>query len=231
MRIVTVFVLTIAMIVVLLGCGVAASNPKDCVHDYYLSDHEPSSTEQNGYNIYTCKKCGNTYKEIIPAIKVPAAVTETPKPNSIDMTEKIDVSKYSSKTELFSLELYSSSSSIYNPKYTAEALDAKGYKHEDVYTVNTSWGGEDYFRYELNGKYEVLTGTIYIMDAINGLDVVWLDFYNGEDYLFSTKKLSDSRLSDSFEIDIRGVDYLTVYPRQEGFYGNPIITENFFLYK
>ena len=51
--------LVLAVSVALSGCG---GNKKDCAHDYYASDYSAPTASENGYNEYTCKKCGDSYK-------------------------------------------------------------------------------------------------------------------------------------------------------------------------
>ena len=154
MRKYTVVLICLLAVLTFFGCGEKTSEPNACQHDYYLSDYIPPTETNNGHNIYTCKNCGNTYSEVIPATGKTAGTGSTTNPNdSVEEKQQnspssnvIDLSRYSSKTDLLSLKIYSKSSTVYNFDYAAEALDAAGYKHEDVYTAYSS---NDYYRYEL----------------------------------------------------------------------------------
>ena len=254
----TVALLAVLSAVVVLGtaCGLQKNDsPTMCDHDFYLAEYVAASGTQNGTECYVCRKCGYSYRGVVPATgagNVPQQptqgnysqqqtgyATEWTVSNQIDESkqastsakEKGGTSRYSTRIELFNLEVYSCTSWIYEPSFTAEATDSKGYRHQDVYELMPSWG-DNYFRYDLgNEGYKKLTGTIYIMDALNGVYPVWLEFYDGDDFLFATQKLSSGRNSVEFEIDIEGVQYLTIYAKHSDFYSNCIICEDFFLYK
>ena len=64
--------LVLAVSVALSGCG---GNKKDCAHDYYASDYSAPTASENGYNEYTCKKCGDSYKEVIPCFHPTEPIT------------------------------------------------------------------------------------------------------------------------------------------------------------
>ena len=192
---------------ILLMCVILyACTPKPCEHNYYLSDYYPARSGENGYNEYTCMKCNDKYKEIIPALK---------SGNVQDHVEEEGGYSASSKSHnLFDMPIYSDNNA--NVEYMDVVMDSKGYKHENCYIVfansvpkDDHW--ETYFRYDLDGKYSMLKGSIYL--AKYGVDVAWVEFYDGEDFLFSTNKINSENYCVDFEFSITGVDYLTIYPK------------------
>lgn len=66
-------------------------------------------------------------------------------------------------------------------------------------------------------------------------DNLWLDFYDGDRYLFSTPTVNASQSSVTFSYDISGVKYLTMYPmqdRNDSFSENPwLIADPIMIYR
>ena len=211
MKRLTLFVLVIVVFLMATGCGRAnnSSQTTSCDHDYYLSDYTAPTATQNGSSRYTCKKCGNTYTEIIPATGA----------SSDQNSDNGSYSRSSTKFNLADLPTYSISEPglFYVYSTATEVMDIKGYKHENVVyseTYASNDTNQGYVRYELKGKYSTLEGTIYLKDGSG--DYVWLEFYDGEDFLYSTEKLNSDNYKVTFTFDISGVNYLTIYPKRVG---------------
>jgi len=205
-------ILVVMAMILLSACAMnpasqIAGNSQQCNHDYYLSGHTDATTANNGSNTYTCKKCGASYTEVIPKL----AATEAPKSDSTKQDQ--GYSKDSKTINLFDLPLYSGNT---HAEYETSEMDYEGYKHSGCYTLEPSnWDLGDaykkYIRYELNGNYTTLKGKIYITEGQG--TTCWIDFYDGDDFLYSTARIGGESPSTEFEFDISGVNYLTVYPR------------------
>lgn len=94
-------------------------------------------------------------------------------------------------------------------------FDVDGWKHENYNQIlcdrngDISEGTNNYVRYELSGKYSRITGNLYAADKTN---VCWLEFYDENNrHLGSSSIINSENTSCSVDIDISGVDYLTVY--------------------
>lgn len=191
---------TMMMLVSFAGCS---AGRKDCDHNYYLSEHKDASVTDNGYKEYTCSECGNSYHEVIPA-KEAMVSSEKGKEETRDLTRKRSVN-------LFDLPVYSDeevvSGTVLSLSYSAEETDADGWKHTDCYRLCGA-KTERWIRYDLGSKYSTVSGKLY--DANNSGGSGWLEFYDGEDFLAATPKVDSQTVSVAFEIDISGVEYLTV---------------------
>lgn len=207
--------------IMLILATLASCGEKQCNHNYRLTDHTAATATRNGQNVYTCSECHNSYSEVIPATGVSASKGEDESTTS----NNGGFGSNSRTVRLFDLPVYSDdgNNAVSTLTYYSEAVkDSLGYKHEDCYGVCTSTTRSRYIRYDLNGKYATLSGTIYSRDG----GVAWLEFYDGEEFLFSTNRLSESNPVVEFEFDIAGVEYLTVYPCRESYdKGSWVITE------
>jgi len=208
-RQISAVLITAILITMLFGCSVIPQ--KSCDHNYYLADYAEATSSGNGYKKFTCSSCGNFYQEVTPAKE--ASIHEEERKNNSDIPEEItpDLTRKRS-VKLFDLPIYSDlrafSGGVDRLHYISEEADVDGWKHSDCYKICGS-SIETWVRYELNGKYTVLSGKLYA--ARNFDNSAWLEFYDGEEFLAATPKLSDSATSIEFEIDISGVDYLTVH--------------------
>lgn len=212
---VVVLILTVAAAALILSaCGNKSMRAAACNHDYYLSDYSAPTATKNGYNVYTCKICGNSYKEIIPSTGIEASIAN----DSNTTPEDNGFSKNSRTVKLFDLPIYSddNNNAVNTLNYPYDVQDYDGYHHNDCYMVATAneQYRSRYIRYDLEGKYSTLSGKIYSHTGEPGS--AWLEFYDGDDFLYSTAKLSKDNTSTEFEIDISGVKYLTVYPVNDG---------------
>lgn len=216
----------IVFVLFLLICGVAVmyfrSVPEEevCDHEFYLSDYIAATASENGYNEYTCLRCGETYRETIPAL------------GEGGEKEEEDVLQETSRTlPLLSLPVYSSSDSpaISHVYYKAEIMDIDGWKHEDCYEIccSESKNEPSYRRWELGGDYAEVSGTIYMRQGAS--TSYWLEFYDGEQLIFTTPRLSEQSPSVEFSFDVTGVEYLTMYGRREGSSGTWIIADNIYI--
>lgn len=205
-----IIMLVFAMTLSIVGCRMAKSiTAQNCSHEYYLEEYTAPTDGKNGAAKYTCKKCGNSYTEVLPALGSSA--------NQADSNGSYNRS--STKFNLSDLPTYSISGvGNYAYSITSEAVDTKGYKHKNV-VRSCTYTSEDYdpgyVRYDLGGKYSSLEGTIYLEEDGAG-DYVWLEFYDGEDFLYSTEKLDSGNYTVSFSFDISGVEFLTIYPKRVG---------------
>ncbi len=193
-------VIAIILLVLLYGC---ASQNQICNHSYYLSNYSAGSGSVNGYNEYTCSNCGNSYREIIPAKSA----------SSDDNTELEDLTRKKA-VSLFDLPVYSDknvfSSAVNSLSYCSEKTDVDGWKHTNCYQFCGS-PHECWVRYELDGKYNTLSGKIFDYNDEGGTG--WLEFYDGEDFVATSPKIGEGTSSAEFEIDISDVQYLTVHFR------------------
>jgi len=206
-----ILIVLTALLMVVSFCGCSAASQKDCNHNYYLFDYAEASTTTNGYKEFTCSNCGNSYKEIIPikeaieAKEANAMVPQTTKEEAPDLTRKRSVN-------LFDLPVYSDkevfSGGVNDLCYSPEKTDVDGWKHKDCYMICGSTY-ESWVRYEINGKYTTVSGNLYDANSSGGSG--WLEFYEGEDFLAATPKVDNENSSVEFEIDITGVEYLTVH--------------------
>ena len=115
---------------------------------------------------------------------------------------------------LFDLDPYTTDDGFLSAiSYVPEANDGAGYVHKNCYQVCCDRYGDNYIRWDLDGRYTTISGTLYTYTADSGS--LWLDFYDGERYLFSTPRISPSQTSVTFSFDITGVKYLTVYPMED----------------
>ena len=202
-KVVSILLLTAIMVTTLCGCSVIPQ--KNCNHNYYLADYTDATSSANGYKKFTCSNCGDFYQEVIPAKEGSIQkeehnnISDKPEETTPDLTRKRSV-------KLFDLPVYSDKDPWLH--YISEEDDVDGWKHSDCYKLCGS-RTESWVRYELDGKYAMLSGNLYA--ARNFDDSAWLEFYDGEEFLAATPKLSDNATSVEFEIDISGVDYLTVH--------------------
>lgn len=214
----------IAAIMITTFCGCSAIPQKSCNHNYYLSDYAEATSSSNGYKKFTCSNCGNSYQEVVPSKEVSTReetskdTPDIPEETTPDLTRKRSV-------KLFDLPIYSDKNLWLH--YISEEADLDGWKHSDCYKVCGS-RTESWVRYELDGKYAMLSGNLYA--ARNFSDSAWLEFYDGEEFLAATPKLSNRATSVAFEIDISGVDYLTVHFCSDDS-GNWMIADNIILTK
>ncbi len=195
--------LVLAVSVALSGCG---GSKKDCAHDYYASDYSAPTANENGYNEYTCKKCGDSYKEVIPMLS--AEVTST------DDTDN-GYKKDDRTVRLFDLPVYSSNR---EPSYLSDYTDDAGYRHENCYEMMRGW-----VRYDLDGKYSKLNCKLYadVNDMISG--VIYVEFYDGDEFLGSTAKMTYENFSTEYELDISNVKYLTIHVQPDTYNGDSVI--------
>ena len=201
--------LLLALTIALCGCGNKADS--NCEHDYYTSDYSAPTASENGYTEYTCSKCGNSYKEVIPM----SSSAETD--NTQDDEESDGGHKKDDRTiNLFELPIYTSRG--LEPNFFADREDDAGYRHSNCYLLsNDSW-----VRYDLDGKYSTLKCKLYADYNLQGK--IAIKFYDGEDFLGSTAKLSKDNTSVEYELDISGVKYLTI-ECEEGAYSDYIICD------
>lgn len=196
------------VILLLLGGGayLLLQGEKECEHDFYLSDYVAPTGTENGYNEYTCLKCQETYQETIPTTGEP----ESPEGFGSESTVRT--------LDLLSFPAYSSSDSpaVAHLSYEAEILDIDNWKHENCYQFACSASENEpcFRRWELNGDYSEVSGTIYMRQGNS--TSYWLEFYAGEQIIFSTPRLTANNTKVEFTFDVTGVEYLTMYGRKEG---------------
>ncbi len=216
----------IALILLVLICGLAAMylrpdfKEKECEHNFYLSDYLAATAAENGYNEYTCLNCGETYRETIPALGEKSGETE-----------EESMQEFTRTLPLLSLPAYSSSDSaaISHVYYKAEVMDIGGWKHEDCYEIccSESKNEPSYRRWELGGDYAEVSGTIYMRQGAS--TSYWLEFYDGEQIIFTTPRVSKESPSAEFSFDVTGVEYLTMYGWRDGSTGSWIIADNIYI--
>lgn len=200
-------ILLISILLTICGCTTAA--PQNCNHNYYLSDYVEASNMTNGHKHFTCSNCGHSYDEVIPKKDPSSNPSEKTEPTQVeeDPTRKRSV-------KLFDYPMYSNHDVITGVvdllKYCSEETDVDGWKHTDCYKICGSTT-DAWIRYEINGNFSTVSGRIFDFNNSGGSG--WLEFYDGEDFLASTKKVGDGVSSIEFEFDIAGVKYLTVYFR------------------
>lgn len=216
----TICLLLFLCLIVLSGCTLLPSLSKECSHNYYLSDYSAASSSKNGYNLFTCSECGNTYKETIPATDASGTETNSSK-------------KSSSQVPLLSLPVYSQSNDIVSiVEYKSSTEDIDAWKHTDCYTIccedsNTSL--ENFLRWELDEQYSTVSGTIYMKQGAD--NSYWLTFYDGDKLLYTTSRLTSENTSVSFEFNVSNVEYLTMYAWLDGlsYNGCWIIADNIYI--
>ena len=196
-----------AIVLVFSLCGCSSKTDEPCAHNYYLSDIVDATSKTTGVKTFTCSKCGNTYTEVIPRQEDSSVQNSTSKETEPeeDLTRKRSVN-------LFDYPQYSNKNVITGItdklKYSAEETDVDGWKHTDCYMVCGSTT-EAWVRYEINGKYTTLSGSLFDANTSGGSG--WLEFYDGDEFIAATKRVGDGTSSTEFEIDITGVEYLTVH--------------------
>lgn len=195
--------LALVLCLSLCACGIGGKEAT-CSHNYYLSDYSDATNSSNGYKKFTCSNCGHTYQEILPA-------KEGSSSSNVDETEEADLTRERS-VNLFDLPIYSDkdviTGAVDSLKYCSERTDVDGWKHINCYEI-CGGTGEKWVRYELNGKYTTIIGELYDANSSGGAG--WLEFYDGEDFIAATPKIDKNTSSIEFEIDITGVEYLTVH--------------------
>ncbi len=203
-------------IAVLAVCFCAAFSARfyftgnECDHNYYRSDYVEASVGKEGYEEYTCSECGKTYTEVIPALK--SSEIEQPESGSGEPEQEEEkAEEEDTQVNLLDLPFYSTSEDYNDPfEYETDIQDLDGWRHKDCYSVLCTYDeGIDacFTRWELDGAYNTLCGTICLRDK----SVNWLEFYDGNDLIYTTDKISEENTSTSFEIDVRDVEYLTMY--------------------
>lgn len=195
--------LLLALIIALCGCGNNAAS--SCEHNYYTSDYLAPTANENDYTEYTCTKCGDSYKEVIPMNS--SAETD----NTQDDEESNGGHKKGDRTiNLFELPIYSST---YEPGFESDCLDISGYHHENCYMM---WSGKnEWVRYDLDGKYSKLSCKLFSYH--NSYGNVYVEFYDGEEFLGSTERINEDNPSTEYELDITGVKYLTIHCKGESY--------------
>ncbi len=214
-----VIVLTVAVLLVIVGMvayQLSSRGEGTCAHDYYLADYVPATEEENGYREYTCLHCRDTYRETVPMLQMREDV-------ALDAQEGENTRSYN----LFTLPVYSMSGrNIVNPvSFEADLLDVEGYHHKNCYQLLCSNSSSDpaYQRWELEGEYSKVDGTIYMREGNPGS--FWLEFYDGEELIYTTERLSAESTSVSFSVDVTGVNFLTMYGKSQGSMGCWIIAD------
>jgi len=202
----------ITAIIITTSCGCSVIPQKSCNHNYYLADYADATSSANGYKKFTCSSCGNSYQEVIPAKKASAHdesknTANVPEETAPDLTRK-------RSANLFDLPVYSDKDVINGAVdklvYRSEEADVDGWKHNNCYMICGSTS-EAWVRYEVNGKYTTVSGNLYDANSAGGSG--WLELYDGEDFLAATPKVDSETTSVEFEIDITGVEYLTIHFR------------------
>ena len=214
-----VIVLMVAVLLVIVGMvayQLSSRGEGTCAHDYYLADYVPATEEENGYREYTCLHCRDTYRETVPMLEMREDV-------ALDAQEGENTRSYN----LFTLPVYSMSGrNIVNPvSFEADLLDVEGYHHKNCYQLLCSNSSSDpaYQRWELEGEYSKVDGTIYMREGNPGS--FWLEFYDGEELIYTTERLSVESTSVSFSVDVTGVNFLTMYGKFQGSMGCWIIAD------
>lgn len=203
----------------LLSCGKVQQDKDQCDHQFYLSHYQAPSSEKEGVNTYTCRRCGFSYEEIIPNVE---EISEIVAIEQIESTGGYD--KNSPEINLFDLKEYSHSI-ISDMRYVATANDKCGYVHENCYV---SFTHDSWVRYELGREYSTITGQIYA-HSLCYHGSAWLEFYDGDSLIFTTDKLNDSSNSVTFSFDVSCVDNLKVVFCNEGLLYNWVIADQVLL--
>lgn len=173
--------------------------------------------------------CANSNTSSVPVTPVQNNQQSQGSPAPIATSENFisdqGYGKTSKKINLFDLGTYSDSGKAVDPwSFYTSIEDVKGYKHENAYGFSCTSGDDNWVRFDLNGKYTTLEGTIYRREPMIGNeDVSWLKFCDGEDFLYTTGKLSENNYTTSFTVDVTGVKYLTIYFCSESSYWNGFI--------
>ena len=97
--------------------------------------------------------------------------------------------------------------------FCSSVEDSRGYFHYDSYCLKVLSKNKSWVRYDLNGEYNTLSGTLYWCESSFSVSnsASWLEFYNGEEWFYTTDKLTENNPILDFKIDISGVKYLTIY--------------------
>ena len=217
---------TKAILAVMVCCTVSVGllsscGEKTCEHEFYLADYVAPTATENGHNDYACLNCGTTYQEAIPATGENLVTAE-------DDPESTAPEAAATRTiSLLSLPEYSSSdsSAVGHLSYEADIEDIDGWRHKDCYSICCSRSESDpcFRRWELAGNYAEVSGTIYMRQG-NSCSY-WLEFYDGEQLIYTTPRLSSSATSVEFSFDVTGVEYLTMYSWVDGSTGTWIIAD------
>ena len=205
--------LVLAVSVALSGCS--SSKSATCEHSYYASDYSAPTTSENGYNEYTCKNCGDSYREVIPMLSADVTSTSAPEADNDGGRKKDDRT-----INLFDLPIYSSSYSTSEPSFESDYLDISGYHHENCYIL---WGdrNNNWVRYDLGGNYSKLSCKLY--GSHNSYGNTYVEFYDGDEFLGSTARMNQENPSTEYELDITGVEYLTIYCKGESYDSSHVI--------
>ena len=208
----------------LCSCALGQVKSSDCSHSYYLSDHSAPTGTTDGYNVYTCRDCGNSYREVVPATGQKISTSDPMVTNA----PQSGYGKDSKSVKLFDLPVYSGE---ITPRYESDITDSKGYRHRDCYSLLPMANNNDaYVRYEIDDKYSTLSGKLYKTES--GLASMWIEIYDGDEFIYSSAKVNDDNPVAEFSIDISGIDYLTIYPLVDSyFYAGRIIADQLMVSK
>ena len=213
--ILTVIISIVAIVGVIVGWGMLSSS-NECDHEYYFSDYKPASVKENGYEEYSCLNCGDVYREVIPMLEE----TSDQKISAEETTAK--------KQNLLALPIYSKSGdNVVDPvSFEADILDIEGYHHKNCYQILCvdPIGETEYQRWELNGEYKEVEGTIYMRQG-NSSTSYWLEFYSGSELLYTTERLSKESTEVSFLFSVENVEFFSMCCRCEGSNGSWIIAD------
>ena len=131
-------------------------------------------------------------------------------------------------TDLLGLTAYYSSDSpaISHLAFEPERLDYEGYRHTNCYIICCSPSDDGcYRRWNLSSQYSTLSGSITMLQG--GDNSYWLEFYNGNDLIYKTDRLSSTNTTVKFSFNIAGVNDLTMrsYCSLGGLNGSWIIAD------
>ena len=193
-------IISICIITVILFAS-CTQLTQSCDHNYYRSD----STSE--YDEYTCSECGKSYREAKDGNNDDGD-KEKEESKSINITKPRTV-------PLFGLEYYSEknmySGVVRSIRYESETIDCDGWKHEDCYEIIGSTSKYSYLRYDLDKKYSVINGELFAGKNFSAYGYGYLEFYDGEDLIATTQQIGRNNVSTEFEVDVEGVEFLTVY--------------------
>lgn len=201
--------------------GTSGSAEAACEHDYHRSDYVAATAEENGYEEFTCSKCGNSYREVIPAVDSSSV--------SGSSAEE-DTGSTGNQLVLFSMPVYSSE---IEPEYESDILDSEGWHHKDCYSLccGDKEYTTNYIRWELDKKYSTVSGSIYLENTPK-YGRYWLVFCDETDTpVFTTENLNSSTSSTEFEFDVSGVKFLTMYAYCQDVDHHWIIADNIYITK
>ncbi|MCI6927031.1 hypothetical protein [Butyricicoccus porcorum] len=195
-----------------------------CDHDYHRSDYAAATTDENGYEEFTCSKCGDSYREVIPALD---GVSGS------DSSSEENTGSTGNQLVLFDLPEYSSSSNemISVSYYESDIVDVEGWHHKDCYTLCCGEKDKEksYIRWELDQKYESVSGSIYLeKEPRDGR--CWLVFCDEDNTpIFTTDNLNNNAASVKFEFDVSEVKFLTMYAYCQDISNPWIIVDNIYI--